>query len=110
MAGGLHRRDDVNHESIRRPELAQSFDITRSSAAEPVIVPVVILNPKPEGVEQMDAIRRATATARRLERMIEEIDGLNLSTMRATLDSLEALREDLTDLLERTKAQYAKSA
>jgi hypothetical protein len=30
--------------------------------------------------------------------------------MRATLDSLEALREDLTDLLERTKAQYAKSA
>jgi polyhydroxyalkanoate synthesis regulator phasin len=69
-----------------------------------------ILNPKPEGVEQMDAIRRATATARRLERMIEEIDGLNRSTMRATLDSLEALREDLTDLLERTKAQYAKSA
>ncbi|MBW1876104.1 MAG: hypothetical protein JRE45_11375 [Deltaproteobacteria bacterium] len=69
-----------------------------------------ILNPKPEGVEQMDAIRRASATARRLERMIEEIDGLNRSTMRATLDSLEALREDLTDLLERTKAQYAKSA
>ncbi|MBW2687842.1 MAG: hypothetical protein JRE19_18315, partial [Deltaproteobacteria bacterium] len=57
-----------------------------------------ILNPKPEGVEQMDAIRRASATARRLERMIEEIDGLNRSTMRATLDSLEALREDLTDL------------
>jgi polyhydroxyalkanoate synthesis regulator phasin len=69
-----------------------------------------VLNPKPEGTEQMDEIRRATAAARRLERMIEEIDGLRRPTVRATLDSLEALREDLTDLLERTKAQYAKSA
>ena len=42
--------------------------------------------------------------------MVEEIDGLNRSTARTTIDSLEALREDLTDLLERTKAQYAKSA
>jgi hypothetical protein len=69
-----------------------------------------VFNPKPEGAEQMDAIRRATATARRLERMIEEIDGLRRPTVRATLDSLEMLREDLTELLERTKAQYAKSA
>jgi hypothetical protein len=69
-----------------------------------------VFNPKPEGAEQMDTIRRATATARRLERMIEEIDGLRRPTVRATLDSLEALRDDLTDLLERTKAQYAKTA
>ncbi|MBW1831418.1 MAG: hypothetical protein DRH23_10735 [Deltaproteobacteria bacterium] len=69
-----------------------------------------VFNPKPEGAEQLDAIRRTVAAARRLERMVEEIDGLNRSTARATLDSLEALREDLTDLLERTKAQYAKSA
>ncbi|MFW2387029.1 MAG: hypothetical protein ACN4G0_01730 [Polyangiales bacterium] len=69
-----------------------------------------VLHPKPEGAEQMDSIRRATAAARRLERMIEEIDGLRRPTLRATLDSLEALREDLTELLERTKAQYAKSA
>jgi hypothetical protein len=69
-----------------------------------------LFNPKPEGVEQMDTIRRATATARRLERMIEEIDGLRRPTVRATLDSLEALREDLTELLERTKARYARSA
>ena len=69
-----------------------------------------VFNPKPEGAEQMDAIRRATATARRLERMIEEIDGLRRPTVRATLDSLEMLREDLTELLERTKAQYAKTA
>jgi hypothetical protein len=68
-----------------------------------------ILHPKPEGAEQINAIRRATAAARRLERMIEEIDGLRRPTVRATLDSLEALREDLTDLLERTKAQYAKT-
>jgi hypothetical protein len=58
-----------------------------------------MFNPKPEG-----------ATARRLEKMIEEIDGLRRPTVRATLDSLEMLREDLTELLERTKAQYAKSA
>ena len=69
-----------------------------------------VFHPKPEGAEQMEAIRRATAAARRLERMIEEIDGLHRPTVRATLDSLEALREELTDLLEHTKAQYAKSA
>jgi hypothetical protein len=69
-----------------------------------------LFNPKPEGAEQMDAIRRTIAAARRLERMVEEIDGLNRSTARATLDSLEALREDLTELLERTKATYAKTA
>jgi len=69
-----------------------------------------VFHPKPEGAEQLDAIRRVTATARRLERMIEEIDGLRRPTVRATLDSLETLREELTDLLERTKAQYAKSA
>ena len=69
-----------------------------------------VLHPKPEGAEQMEAIRRATAAVRRLERMLDEIDGLRRSTRRASLDALEALREDLTELLERTKAQYARSA
>lgn len=69
-----------------------------------------VLNPKPEGAEQMDAIRRTTATVRRLERMIEDIDGLGRPTVRASLDALEALREELTDLLERKKRQFAKSA
>jgi hypothetical protein len=69
-----------------------------------------VFNPKPEGAEQMDAIRRATATVRRLERAIEEIDGLPRPTVRASLDALESLREDLTELLERKKAQYARSA
>lgn len=69
-----------------------------------------VLNPKPEGVERMDSIRRATAAVRRLERTIEEIEGLPRPTVRASLDALEALREDLTALLERTKAQYAKTA
>jgi hypothetical protein len=69
-----------------------------------------LFHPKPEGAEQIDTIRRATAAARRLERMIEEIDGLHRPTVRAALDSLEGLREELTDLLERTKAQYAESA
>ncbi len=69
-----------------------------------------VLNPKPEGAEQIDAIRRATAATRRLERMVEEIDGLHRPTVRAALDSLEALREELGDLLDRTKARYAKSA
>ena len=69
-----------------------------------------VFNPKPDGAEQIDAIRRATAAARRLERMVEEIDGLRRPMVRTTLETLEALREDLTELLERTKAQYAKSA
>jgi len=69
-----------------------------------------LFHPKPSGAEQLDTIRRATASVRRLEKMIEEIDGLRRPTVRATLDSLEALREELTRLLERTKAQYAKSA
>ncbi len=69
-----------------------------------------VFNPKPEGAEQMDAIRRATATIRRLERAVEEIDGLPRPTVRASLDALERLREDLTELLERKKAQYARSA
>jgi len=69
-----------------------------------------LFHPKPEGTQQLDTIRRVSASARRLEKMIEEIDGLRRPTVRATLDSLEALREELTALLERTKAQYAKSA
>ena len=69
-----------------------------------------VFSPKPEGSEEMDTLRRATAAVRRLERTIEEIDGLPRPTVRASLDALEALREDLTALLERTKAQYAKSA
>jgi hypothetical protein len=69
-----------------------------------------VLNPKPEGAEQLDAIRRTTAAVRRLERAVEEIDGLRRPTVRASLDALEALREELTELLEHTKAQYAKTA
>lgn len=68
-----------------------------------------VFHPRPDGAEQMETIRRATATARRLERMIEEIDGLPRPTVRAALDSLEALREELVELLERTKASYAET-
>jgi hypothetical protein len=69
-----------------------------------------VFNPKSEGAEQMDTLRRATAAVRRLERTIEEIEGLPRTRVRASLDALEALREDLTGLLERKKAQYARSA
>jgi hypothetical protein len=69
-----------------------------------------VFNPKPEGAEQIERIRRTTAAVRRLERSIEEIDGLRRPTVRASLDALEALREELTELLEKTKAQYARSA
>ncbi|MEM7138245.1 MAG: hypothetical protein AAF500_16815 [Myxococcota bacterium] len=69
-----------------------------------------VFHPKPEGAEELDAIRRTTAAARRLERMVEEIDGLHRPTVRHTLEALEALREDLTELLERTKASYVKTA
>ena len=69
-----------------------------------------VFNPKPEGAETIDTIRRATATIRRLERTIEDIDGLRRSTVRTSLDALESLREELTELLEKAKAQYARSA
>jgi DNA-binding transcriptional ArsR family regulator len=68
-----------------------------------------VFHPKPEGAEQIEEIRRALTTARKLERQIEEIDGLHRPTVRAALDSLEALREDLVDLLDRTKATYART-
>ena len=67
------------------------------------------LNPRPEGAEELDAIRRTTATVRRLERSIEDIEGLRRTTVRGALDALEALREELTELLERRKAQFAKT-
>jgi hypothetical protein len=67
------------------------------------------LRTKQEGAEQIDAIRRTSAVARRLEKMIEDIDGLRRPTVRATLHALEALREELTDLLERSKASYAET-
>ena len=69
-----------------------------------------VFNPKPEGSEEMAAIRRTTAAVRRLERAIEEIDGLRRPTVRATLDALEVLRDELTALLEQRKAQYARTA
>ena len=68
-----------------------------------------VLNPRPEGAEELDAIRRTTATVRRLERSIEDIEGLRRTTVRGALDALEALREELTELLERRKAQFAKT-
>jgi len=68
-----------------------------------------VLNPKPEGAEELDTIRRTTASVRRLERSIEEIEGLRRSTVRGALESLESLREELTELLERRKAKYAKA-
>lgn len=69
-----------------------------------------VLHPKPEGAEEIEAVRRAGAAIRRLERMIEDIDGLRRPTVRTTLDALQVLREELTVLLERKKAQHAKSA
>ena len=69
-----------------------------------------VFHPKPEGSEEMAVIRRTTATVRRLERAIEEIDGLRRPTVRVTLEALEALREELAALLERRKAQYARTA
>ncbi len=69
-----------------------------------------VLHPKPEGMEQIEAIRRVTATVRRLERALEEIDGLPRPTIRASLGALETLREELTALLEKTKARRTQSA
>jgi hypothetical protein len=69
-----------------------------------------VLRPRPEGAEALDTIRKTTATVRRLERSIEEIEGLRRTTVRGALDALDALREELTELLERRKAEFAKTA
>jgi len=69
-----------------------------------------VLHPKPAGSEELDAIRRTTASVRRLERSIEETEGLRRSTVRSALDALETLRDELTELLERRKEHYAKTA
>ena len=68
-----------------------------------------VFHPKPEGVEQIELIRRATATARKLERMIDDIDGLPRRVVRDGHASLEALKDELTALLARTKATYAEA-
>ena len=68
-----------------------------------------VLNPRPEGADELDTIRRTTASVRRLERSIEDIEGLRRSTVRGALDALDALREELTELLEERKAQFAKT-
>ena len=69
-----------------------------------------VLRPRPEGAEELDTIRKTTATVRRLERSIEEIEGLRRTTVRGALEALDALREELTELLERRKAEFAKTA
>ncbi len=69
-----------------------------------------VLHPKPQGSEELDAIRRTTAGVRRLERSIEEIEGLRRSTLRSALEALETLRDELTELLERRKEHYARTA
>ncbi len=69
-----------------------------------------IFHPKPEGAEEVEALRRASSTVRKLERLLEEIEGLPRHTVRDAQASLEALHEELTEALERTKASYAKAS
>ena len=61
-----------------------------------------VFNPKPEGAEQIAIVKASSDMG-----IGDEVEN---GQVLATIDSPEMLGEDLTELLERTKAQYAKSA
>ncbi len=62
-----------------------------------------IFHPKPEHEAQLDLIRRTMTAARRLEKMVDEIDGLSKRRAREVKDVIEDLRADLAALTGKLK-------
>src|SRR5690606_31541985 len=65
--------------------------------------------PKPKGAEELDRIKRANATARKLAELLAEIDGLPEALVRKLEAELGKLRAQLDDLAEPIKDQVAKA-
>ncbi len=65
--------------------------------------------PKPKGAEDLDRIKKANATARKLAELIAEIDGLPDSQVRKLEVDLGKLRANLDDLAEPIKKQVARA-
>ncbi len=65
--------------------------------------------PKPKGAEELDKLKKANATARKLAELLAEIDGLPETLARKLEADLGKLRAALDDLAEPIKDQVAKA-
>jgi hypothetical protein len=65
--------------------------------------------PRPKGAEELDRIKKASATARKLAELLAEIDGLPETMVRKLEGELGKLRAQLDDLAEPIKDQVAKA-
>lgn len=89
--------DDESEASVVELKRAV-FDDTKSLAVlrrnfNPVFFP------KPEGQEEVEALEKTRAAARRLEGLLQRIEGLDDSLVDALQTNLAALREDVDELL-----------
>jgi ABC-type phosphate transport system auxiliary subunit len=67
--------------------------------------------PKPEGQEEIDALEKTRSTARRLEGLLQRVEGLDEKLVDALQSKLATLREDVDALLlEARKAQETQQA
>ncbi|MFV8755826.1 hypothetical protein ACNOYE_35185 [Nannocystaceae bacterium ST9] len=65
--------------------------------------------PRPSGADELDSIRKASATARKLAALIVEIPGLPEKQVRRVEAELGKLREALDDLVEPLEDKVAKA-
>lgn len=65
--------------------------------------------PQPKGAEELDRIKKASATARKLAELIAEIDGLPQSQVRKLEVELGKLRANLDDLREPLQDKVARA-
>jgi hypothetical protein len=65
--------------------------------------------PRPKGAEELDRIKKANATAKKLAELLTEIDGLPEPLVRKLEAELGKLRAQLDDLAEPIKDQVAKA-
>ncbi len=109
--GGPVGDDDEDDGDDNVVELRRAvFDDTKSVAVlrrsfNPVFFP------KPEGQEEIDALEKTRSTARRLEGLLQRVDGLDEKLVDALQSKLATLREDVDALLlEARKAQETQQA
>ena len=65
--------------------------------------------PRPNGADELDNIRKASATARKLAALIVEIPGLDQKQVRRVEAELGKLREALDDMVEPLETKVAKA-
>jgi vacuolar-type H+-ATPase subunit I/STV1 len=65
--------------------------------------------PRPKGAEELDRIRKASATARKLAELLTEIEGLSEGLVRKLEAEIGKLRTELDELAEPIKDKVAKA-